>query len=333
MPEDIRFVLEAPNVGRTHKKRPRLVTSCDNCRMKKIKCLQKAPDAVCEACSAAGVSCRFRDRERYYAERSRMAAAAASSRGAVADRAHRDAGTMHNIAPATASTSHPPEPTHSHGGVARSPTKRASPYHPYRVTVSVDTSPRSSPESDTSSSPSPAPLFDPNERTRPNSEYMMNYIQVFFDQFNINFPFLAYDETIRQFFQHELSSLLANCIAAHAVLVQQSDIIPEAQQRRSMHIADQYCDTAKALVTTICNVPRLDTLHALILIAWADFKRERYTEFTAYGRMAVSMAASLGLTGHTISALARDEYDRTILNSTWTSINALQTYLPSQPQI
>ena len=213
--------------------------------MKKIKCLQKAPDAVCEACSAAGVSCRFRDRERYYAERSRMAAAAASSRGAVADRAHRDAGTMHNIAPATASTSHPPDPTHYHGGVARSPTKRASPYHPYRVTVSVDTSPRSSPESDTSSSPSPAPLFDPNERTRPNSEYMMNYIQVFFDNFNINFPFLAYDETIRQFFQHELSSLLANCIAAHAVLVQQSDIIPEAQQRRSMHIADQYCDTAK----------------------------------------------------------------------------------------
>lgn len=30
MPEDIRFVLEAPNASRTHKKRPRLVTSCDN---------------------------------------------------------------------------------------------------------------------------------------------------------------------------------------------------------------------------------------------------------------------------------------------------------------
>lgn len=105
--------------------------------------------------------------------------------------------------------------------------------------------------------------------------------------------------------------------------------------------------SAQALVTTLCNVPRLDTLHALILIAWADFKRERYTEFTAYGRvctslplphyetdpppqMAVSMAASLGLTGHTVSAIARDEYDRTILNSTWTSINSLQTYLPSQ---
>lgn len=30
MPEDIRFVLEAPHVNRTQKKRPRLVTSCDN---------------------------------------------------------------------------------------------------------------------------------------------------------------------------------------------------------------------------------------------------------------------------------------------------------------
>lgn len=47
--------------------------------------------------------------------------------------------------------------------------------------------------------------------------------------------------------------------------------------------------SAQALVTTICNVPRLDTLHALILIAWADFKRERYTEFTAYGRVCPSL--------------------------------------------
>ena len=30
MPEHIRFVLEAPHVNRTQKKRPRLVTSCDN---------------------------------------------------------------------------------------------------------------------------------------------------------------------------------------------------------------------------------------------------------------------------------------------------------------
>jgi len=43
-------------------------------RLKKIKCLQAAPDAKCEACSQAKVSCRFRDRERYFVERSRVMA-------------------------------------------------------------------------------------------------------------------------------------------------------------------------------------------------------------------------------------------------------------------
>lgn len=40
-------------------------------RLKKIKCLQPSPEARCEACKAAKIQCRFRDRERYFAERSR----------------------------------------------------------------------------------------------------------------------------------------------------------------------------------------------------------------------------------------------------------------------
>lgn len=43
-------------------------------RLKKIKCLQPYPDAKCDACSQAKVSCRFRDRERYFVERSRAIA-------------------------------------------------------------------------------------------------------------------------------------------------------------------------------------------------------------------------------------------------------------------
>ncbi|VDB95366.1 unnamed protein product [Peniophora sp. CBMAI 1063] len=79
--DNLRFVLESPQVAQTQKKRPRLVTSCDNCRLKKIKCVPTTVQGKCEACEAGGVSCEFRDRERYFAERSRSvtAAAAASS--------------------------------------------------------------------------------------------------------------------------------------------------------------------------------------------------------------------------------------------------------------
>lgn len=41
-------------------------------RLKKIKCLQSSSEAKCKACSQAKVSCRFRDREKYFAERSQF---------------------------------------------------------------------------------------------------------------------------------------------------------------------------------------------------------------------------------------------------------------------
>ena len=93
--DGLRFVLEAPPLSRTHKKRPRLVTSCDNwcvarsslslvrllthslrffkhSRLKKFKCIQTKSQPRCEACEAGNTSCQFRDRERYFAERSRI---------------------------------------------------------------------------------------------------------------------------------------------------------------------------------------------------------------------------------------------------------------------
>jgi hypothetical protein len=45
-----------------------------NSRLKKIKCLQPSPETKCEACKAAKIPCRFKDRERYFAERSRAIA-------------------------------------------------------------------------------------------------------------------------------------------------------------------------------------------------------------------------------------------------------------------
>ncbi|KAG6886306.1 hypothetical protein C0993_006716 [Termitomyces sp. T159_Od127] len=74
MDDSFQFIIESPQHNQGHKKRPRLVTSCDNCRLKKIKCLQPSPETKCEACKASKIPCRFRDRERYFAERSRAIA-------------------------------------------------------------------------------------------------------------------------------------------------------------------------------------------------------------------------------------------------------------------
>ncbi|KIL68868.1 hypothetical protein M378DRAFT_70441 [Amanita muscaria Koide BX008] len=74
MEDSFQFIIESPQHNQGAKKRPRLVTSCDNCRLKKIKCLQPSPETKCEACRAAKIPCRFKDRERYFAERSRAIA-------------------------------------------------------------------------------------------------------------------------------------------------------------------------------------------------------------------------------------------------------------------
>lgn len=51
-----------------------VVCSLQSSRLKKIKCLLPSPESKCEACKSAKIQCRFRDRERYFAERSRAIA-------------------------------------------------------------------------------------------------------------------------------------------------------------------------------------------------------------------------------------------------------------------
>jgi len=48
------------------------VSEFSSSRMKKIKCVQSKTHEKCEACQATNVVCQFRDRERYFAERSRI---------------------------------------------------------------------------------------------------------------------------------------------------------------------------------------------------------------------------------------------------------------------
>ncbi|KAF7795508.1 hypothetical protein EIP86_006670 [Pleurotus ostreatoroseus] len=318
--EDIRFVLEAPQINRPQKKRPRLVTSCDNCRLKKIKCIQTAPDLLCEACSTAHIPCRFRDRERYFAERSRAVTGGALSHSDAKKRSPSNVASQAQ-APATGSM---------HGGVIRSQGSRAQAYHPYLP--NKDTSPTPSSESGSdSSSVAPAiliPLFDPMEPDLPNVNLMLTYIQVFCDNLNVYFPFIAYDETLKQFFGKTLTPLMANCIAALAVKFVE---LPDVLTRGVMYVTDQYIDKAKALLVTVVQVPTVDTLHSLILLAWAEYKRNRFTHFCSYGQLAVQMALELRLNDERVIQLLETEYERNNLRHTWECAAALDAAVKSQP--
>ena len=95
---------------------------------------------------------------------------------------------------------------------------------------------------------------------------------------------------------------MANCISAHAV--RYTDL-REVMDRGVMYVADLYIDKAKvmpvfrrprslpqstlttsqALLSPIAHIPTLDTLHSLILLAWAEQKRNRMTSFCMYGEV------------------------------------------------
>lgn len=204
--------------------------------MKKIKCIQSAPNVVCEACSSASLSCRFRDRERYFAERSKVVSNA-SSKNTANQKQHTEMVINSELAP----TDTPIDSVHPQGGVTRSSAKRATNYHPYHI--SVNSASRTSTPSDHSVSPPPSSsLFESKQPNRPRSTVMITLIQSFFDRINPDFPFLAYDETLRRFFNQELTTLQANCIAAHAV--RYADVA-EITARGVMFVTDQFCDNAK----------------------------------------------------------------------------------------
>ncbi|KAJ3492166.1 hypothetical protein NLJ89_g11272 [Agrocybe chaxingu] len=177
MEDSFQFIIESPQHSQGHKKRPRLVTSCDNCRLKKIKCLQPSPEAKCEACKAAKIQCRFRDRERYFAERSR--AIAGPNSGVYATELRSEPNPALDAFSVASGSSSPSMSSHS--------------------------DPRSN-----SHSPKASGM-------RPNPTYMAHFIQTFFERYAQDFAFLSYQDCLADFWDNRLSATLANCIAAMAV--------------------------------------------------------------------------------------------------------------------
>ncbi|TFK74540.1 hypothetical protein BDN72DRAFT_759515 [Pluteus cervinus] len=363
MDESYQFIIESPQNSTGHKKRPRLVTSCDNCRLKKIKCLQHTPETKCEACKAAKIPCRFRDRERYFAERSRAIAGpnVASSygedrRSEINPSLDAFSVTSSSSSPSTShstprSTSHSPKAS---GLVAADTADLSGRYQPYptdpRRSSSVShnsassyhaprndsmgynfiptnpqqqISPSHSRQSSQQYSSRVTELFDPENPQFPHTSLMPHLISTFFEQFGAEYPFLNSEEVLSEFWDQRLSPSLANCIAGVA---SRYSNIPELTVRGLHNVAEAYLTNAKNLINSIVHIPTFDTLHALIILSWSEYKLNRIPGFRAYCAMVMRMALDLGLNDQNIQ-LHPSPRERSRMQATWDNI--LQLHLRS----
>ncbi|KAF8482497.1 hypothetical protein DFH94DRAFT_690699 [Russula ochroleuca] len=374
--DGLRFVLEAPQLSQTHKKRPRLVTSCDNCRLKKIKCVQVKAQPRCEACEAGNTPCQFRDRERYFAERSRIVTgASAGSSPAHSRRSSSSQSTeLSTIPPPTRGDSVDASGWYS-GAQTSSDHGHPSRYASSSPSYSLSSSPQSNPDQWFSSplveparlhyerqpsytSPVPQlgngtsrgdyshyaiqdapgaqrdratagqapPLFDSRHGTMPHSTMLVHLVQVFFECFSRNFPFLQYEDVTRRMFNGTLSPLLANSIASLAARYSQSS---DVLVRGASTVSNAYGDVAKRLLHDSSHVAYIEILHAVIVLAWSEYKAGRMAGPTEYSQMATKLAMSLGL-GNDVVGQASSERERTLLHSTWSSVVQLQQIAASR---
>ncbi|EIM80003.1 uncharacterized protein STEHIDRAFT_150846 [Stereum hirsutum FP-91666 SS1] len=381
--DNLRFVMESPQHSPTHKKRPRLVTSCDNCRLKKIKCVQSKDQERCESCESLQVSCLFRDRERYFAERSRIVTGGSTERPSSSASNHqrrsstpatgqKDSYTS-NRASFDGASDWYPSPAQPANSVAAHQSQRyaASSPNPYGssgadMSYPSDSSDRraqyvASPLSHTSghsysgngygtsalpsglpqdpttvyhnrsysqgssASPSP-PLFDPHQPGVPQAAVMAQFIQIFFQRFGQNFPFLSSEDIQKRFYNGTLSPVLASSIAALASRYSQSS---EIVSRGVSAVTEAYTNNTKRLLSSSSQVPYLEVLHAVIIIAWTEYKNGRTAGFFEYSQMATKMALNLGL-GSDV-AQTSSERERAMHRITWNSVAQLQQLTASMP--
>ncbi|KAJ7124980.1 hypothetical protein C8R44DRAFT_128246 [Mycena epipterygia] len=350
MDDSFQFIIESPQHAQGHKKRPRLVTSCDNCRLKKIKCLQPTPETKCEACKAAKIPCRFRDRERYFAERSRAIAGpnvgspyGDEARSPSLDRFSNSSSSSPSHSNPRSSTNSPkpsgvviPEgdsrylsyPPDSRRSLDSGPPSSIRPSRNDPIGYSFASPPSQLLQNSRSSRPTsqhgtrPVHLFDPERPQFPHPTYMAHFIQLFFEQLGAEFPFVTYDEVSRDFWDQVLSPLLANCIAAMAT---RYSTLSELTVRGLHNVAETYGDNAKTILASISHIPSMDTLHGVMLLSWSEYKNNRIPGLRNYCQMAMRMAIDLGLSDQNVSPINASESERNRRRSTWASI--LQLHL------
>ncbi|KAG6861678.1 hypothetical protein C0995_013247 [Termitomyces sp. Mi166 len=348
MDDSFQFIIESPQHNQGHKKRPRLVTSCDNCRLKKIKCLQPSPETKCEACKASKIPCRFRDRERYFAERSR--AIAGPNVGTYVDEQRRndnnpalDAFSVSSGSSSPALSSHSNNRSNSHSPKASGmvspdgdlnrypsyppgPRRSADPSHRIRHTAVPSFQPRNDsgyyhpPPSHTRGPLYPqnsrhVHLFDPEQTQSPHRDLMQIFVQLFFKHVAVEFPFLSYDQIVQDVWDRRLPPMVSNVIAAIASRYDTDNNTGLAV--RGLHnVSETYLETAKAIGNQIMHNPSMDTLHALILLAWWELRMDRHSSFRSYAASMMRMGMDLGLTDQD-SLMMLHEKERARRRSAW----------------
>ena len=369
MEDSFQFIIESPQHNTGHKKRPRLVTSCDNCRLKKIKCLQPSPETKCEACKASKIPCRFRDRERYFAERSRAIAGPSAPQSAYPDDQRSSNTTSLDAFSVSSGSSSPAMSSHSNNRSASHSPKASGlvsaevesngryqsytpdPHRPqdppHRHTASPSAAPlypprgndpagygyntqppsQSQPRLPLYQSPSRhVHLFDPDHPQCPHPVLMPHYLQTFFERFGPEFPFFVYEDVMAEFWDRTLPPILANCIAAMA---SRFSNLPELTVRGLHNVAETYTDNAKTILSSVAHIPSMDTLHAIMLLSWSEYKNNRISGFRTYYQMAMRMAMDLGLSDQNAHQGHFGEKERNCRRATWNNI--LQMHMSAAP--
>ncbi|KAH7925927.1 hypothetical protein BV22DRAFT_1128601 [Leucogyrophana mollusca] len=385
--DGFQFIIESPQETQGHKKRPRLVTSCDNCRLKKIKCLQPTPETQCEACKAAKVPCKFRDRERYFAERSRAIAGPSAAGPSNKQSPERASGMVSQEPLSRSSSVAPPPSSYSSPQAFQQPMNRSSSYSPpttgydsqsyarnqsyppeharatgthhrsfyllsevylrdcslvsarhtpsgssiYEEQVpyhSGSSGPTQTYQRHHASSSQSSQIFDPTLPQSPHRSLMPHFIQLFFHHMGRQCPFISYEDIQSKFHHQTLTPLLSASIAS--VSARFSDA-PDLVAKGLHNVAEAYSDSAKSLLATLLHQhpPALDTLHAAMILAWAEYKSGRVLGFRQYSELAMRMALAMGLSDQATSQMSHYDQYETRLRSTWSSVTQLQVYATS----
>ncbi|TRM69256.1 hypothetical protein BD626DRAFT_473478 [Schizophyllum amplum] len=352
MEDAFQFIIESPQTTTGHKKRPRLVTSCDNCRLKKIKCLQSSPETKCEACKAAKIPCKFKDRERYFAERSRAIAGpnVATAYTPIEERAAENGSSMDAFSisgapygssgPSSRAT-HSPKPS---GAVAADPNAsgRFQPYptnfqpgHRHSTSSPINSSYPSHQAQGgynyMASTPLPLVqqpqrinLFDQDNAHYPNRTLITEFTEQFIRHHAHNFPFVNVNEIWKQVWSGTLPAPFASCIASLAC--KHSTRADLTHDRTTESVAEAYAENAKTMLGRR-PAGTMAMLHTLILLAWAEQRLGKADDARTHYDMAMRMAVDLGMTNSSINLIG-DQRDVRVL--TWGNLVELHHALSAR---
>ncbi|KZP06849.1 hypothetical protein FIBSPDRAFT_939809 [Athelia psychrophila] len=321
----MQFVIESPEKAQNQRKRPRLVTSCDSCRSKKIQCLQTGPENQCEACTQSKVPCCFGDRERYFAERSRASSQAKEGRSSKTPPRHKtspkgsisEKSKLSHTAGACASTNYP------HLQQEQAQYDPADDFLIYNNVIEpLQPCPFTNYAMNEKISPVQMPLFDPHQPRYPHKAFMPQFIQIFVNHLGAQCPFVTYIDTLERFNSGILPPLLSNAIAALAAGYSNQ---PELVVRGLDNVAEMYRENAMNILAPIKHVPTVETLHALMLLAWYEHHYGRIMEFRMYSQLAMRMALDLGLSAGALNKNISDR-GRHLLATTWASVMQLNSF-------